>query len=192
MWVNLRPHRGQHVLQAAVGVNVIAAVLFFQQVQRWRLGSYDAQIDDLSVSDPTLWQQYESEIRDSIRISEMREDELRAEAVQRTAAGLTPYDTEANKGRVVRRYMIDGRERVVTFVNTNPLEFREKQREWREKREREARQQQPVLASFVNVESAGKQECCSLPVHARINDGKAPAPTHPVTATRGGGLVPIP
>ena len=195
MWVNRKPHRGQHVMQAAVGVNMVAAVLFFSQVQRWRLGTYDSRIDDLSVTDPALWQQYEEEIRDSIRISELREDELRREAEQRTARGLPPHDSDTNKGRVVRRYVIDGRERVVTFVNTNPLEFREKQKEWRERREREMAKHAwaaaPRAAASGGIGNSA-DECCSLPVHARINDGKTPAPTHPITQTRGGGLVPTP
>ena len=186
VWVNQQPSRGQHVMQAAVGVNMVAAIFFFSQVQRWRLGTYDSRIDDLSVTDPALWRQYETEIRDSIRISELREDELRAEAEQRTAVGLPPHDTAANQGRVVRRYNIDGRERVVTFVNTNPLEFREKQKEWRERRERAAAQQGRA------ERASSEDDCCALPVHARINDGKTPAPTHPITQTRGGGLVPTP
>lgn len=182
-------------------MNMVAAVLFFIQVQRWRLGTYDSRIDDLSVTDPALWRQYENEIRDSIRISELREEELRREAEERTALGLPPHHTATNKGRVVRRYVIDGRERVVTFVNTNPLEFREKQKEWRERREMEAQRGRLVGArgagSADSVGSVGVSgndggECCSLPAHARINDGKTPAPPNPITATRGGGLVPIP
>ena len=53
VWVNQKPNRGQHVMQAAVGVNMVAAVFFFSQVQRWRLGTYDSRIDDLSVTDPS-------------------------------------------------------------------------------------------------------------------------------------------
>ena len=177
-----------------MGVNMVAGVLFFTQLQRWRLGTYDSRIDDLSVSDPSLWRQYEDEIRDSIRISELREDELRREAEERVAQGLPPYDTAANRGRVVRRYVIDGRERVVTFINTNPLEFREKQLQWKQRRDRQLAERSAAVGAAGtadgSVNSAG--DCCSLPVHARINDGRTPVPSHPITATRGGGLVPIP
>ena len=184
-------------MQAAVGINCIAGVLFFTQVQRWRLGAYDTAIPDISITDPTLWQQYEREIKDSIAISALREEELRVEAAERTAAGLPPHNTAVNSGRVVRKYVIDGRERVVSFFNTNPVQFGEQQKEWREKREREARgsgKQQAATAATAAVVAGGGggEDCCSLPLHARINDGKSPAPTHPITATRGGGLVPIP
>jgi hypothetical protein len=38
---------------------MIAGIFLLTQVQRWRLGSYDEQLDDISVTRPQLWKQYE-------------------------------------------------------------------------------------------------------------------------------------
>ena len=70
---------------------------------------------------------------DSIRISELREAELRAEAAERTAQGLPP--DHSAPARVVRVYDIDGRERRVVFINSNPIGFDVRLREYREKME---------------------------------------------------------
>jgi hypothetical protein len=71
---------------------------------------------------------------DSVRISELREAELRAEAAERAAQGLPP-DLSAPE-RVVRTYVIDGRERRVSFINTNPIGFDVRLRQWREAMEK--------------------------------------------------------
>ena len=40
-------------------VQMIAGIVLLTQVQRWRLGSFDEQIADLSTAKPQLWEQYE-------------------------------------------------------------------------------------------------------------------------------------
>jgi hypothetical protein len=89
-WINRKPHRGEHLVQAMIGVNVsdgllalpaspsylhsthpspslslyvlqmVAGIGLLTQVQRWRLGSFDEALDeDISVTRPHLWAQYE-------------------------------------------------------------------------------------------------------------------------------------
>ena len=120
---------------------------------------------------------------DSVRISELREEELRAEAAERAARGLSP---DSPPERVVRTYVIDGRERRVSFVNSNPIGFAARLSEYHAQQEGRA----PLSSS--SSSSACPSDCPVLPPHARINDGRTPRPSHPVTAARGGGLVPIP
>ena len=38
---------------------MVAGIGLLTQVQRWRLGSYDEELDDISVTCPKLWAQYE-------------------------------------------------------------------------------------------------------------------------------------
>ena len=117
---------------------MVAGIVLLTQVQRWRLGSFDEGLDDISTTRPHLWEQYQQEMADSVLISELREAELRAEAAERAALGLPPDYSAPEK--VVRSYMIDGRERRVAFINTNPIGFDVKLREYREAQEKMQRQ----------------------------------------------------
>ena len=114
---------------------------------------------------------------DSIRISELREAELRAEAAERDALGLPP-DYSAPE-RVVRTYNIDGRERRVVFINTNPIGFGVRLQEYRDKME----QQNLLTGATPPSSSAACTECCESSSAQRA-DAHTLTPSHSVGAVR--------
>ena len=107
-----------------------------------------------------------AEMADSVLISEMREAELRAEAAERAALGLPPDHSAPEK--VVRSYVIDGRERRVAFINTNPIGFDVRLREYREAQE--ALHLQQPLQQHSRHHKVGATPACS--------DCEQPPPEH--------------
>ena len=118
------------LLQIAVTVGLVLAM----QAQSRRVAQRGRAVD-ISASDPELWARLQQDMRDSILISTLREQELQKEAEERQQQPpLLSSPAASAPQRVERVYNIEGRERRVSFVNTDPAVWAAKLAANREKK----------------------------------------------------------
>ena len=139
-------------LLPAAQLAVTVALVIAMQARSRRVADSGLRSTDLSASQPELWSRLQQDMTDSILISSLREQELLREAEDRAAQPPSlPSSSPSPPHKVDRVYVIDGRERRVSFINTDPAVFAAKLAAMKERtaspqRQRAATAQQPQQA----------------------------------------------